>query len=159
MENVIICSQPNERGGFVSSECVIAKIRDLSSMLDDYINKRIKEKELPILKNHIPLFYILSAFGEPILFNELMRRWGISKSSLSDIICRYERQGLLVKTLAEEDKRSIYITATEASKKIKEQLDGIEEELLNLIFAEFNSEDRALFEQIIDKALTTGRTL
>lgn len=139
--------------------CLITKIRNLSTMLDDYINKRIKEEQLPILKNHIPLFYILSAFGEPILFNEIMKKWGISKSSLSDIICRYERQGLLVKILAEEDKRSIYIAPTKALEKIKKQLDCIEEELLNSVFLECDSEDRLLFEQIIDKALTTGRKL
>lgn len=136
--------------------CVIGKIREISFIADNFITKRIKEENLPILRNHIPLFYILPENGNGMLFNELSSTWNISKSSLSDIISKYENLGLVNKCDCAEDKRSIYISLTAKSIDIKSKLDIIEEEFLNLLLINFDIQERDVFEDYIDKALENG---
>jgi len=46
----------------------------------------------------------------------------ISKSSLSDIINKYESQRLIIKCVCDEDKRSIYISLTLEGIHIKQKL-------------------------------------
>lgn len=56
-------------------QCIIGKIRTISLKSDKFVDKKIKEKNLPILKNHIPLFFILSESKEKMFFNELAKEW------------------------------------------------------------------------------------
>ena len=108
---------------------------------------------MPILRNHIPLFYILSDDGTPLIFNEIANIWNISKSSLSDIITKYENQGLIKKCSCSEDKRSVYISLTPEATIIKKKLCEIEDEFLNLLLKNFDKDQWNTFEDDIDKAL------
>lgn len=135
------------------NNCIIGKINEISAASDRYIKKRIKEEQMPILKSHIPLFYILPENGEAMLFNEIVDLWNISKSSLSDIITKYEAIGLIKKCSCKEDKRSFYISLLPEAVTIRCKLADIEKEFLDILLKEFNKEERALFDKIIDKAL------
>lgn len=134
-------------------KCVIGKINKICSISDRYMSKRIKEENLSILRNHIPLFYILPDDGTPLLFNEVASLWEISKSSLSDIVAKYEGQGLVKKCCCFEDKRSIYISLTPKAIYIKEKLGEIENEFLDSLLKNFDKNERNAFEDNIDKAL------
>lgn len=143
----------DERGEKMKRQCIIGKINKICTISDKYIIKRINEERLPILKNHIPLFYILPQDGTALLFNEIANMWKISKSSLSDIIVKYENQGLIKKCICSEDKRSVYISLTPEALYIKEKLDKIEEEFLDLLLSNFDKNTKSIFEDIMDKAL------
>ena len=84
--------------------CILGKINQINSISNKFIAKKIKEENLPILLNHVPLFYILPEDGTTMIFNEIASIWEISKSSLSDIINKYENQGLIKKCDCSEDK-------------------------------------------------------
>lgn len=138
----------------MKTRCIIGKIWELSSYLDEQVKKKIKEAGLPVLRNHIPLFYILPESGEPLRFNELASKWNISKSSLSDIITKYEGLGLIKKCECIEDKRNLYLSLTEEAMKLKEQLYKLEDEILEECFGEFSSEEEDLLGKMIDRVLT-----
>ena len=139
--------------------CVIGKINEISLISSRYIEKRIKEENLPILRNHIPLFYILPENGEKMLFNALAKSWGISKSSLSEMIVKYENIGLIKKCVCEADRRSVYISLLPEAIKIKGILQDIEEEFLDKIMIDFTECERDTFESGVDKALKRGEKI
>lgn len=134
-------------------KCIIGKINKICSISDRYMAKRIKEENLPILRNHISLFYILPKDGTALLFNEVANIWEISKSSLSDIIAKYESQGLIKKCCCFKDKRSVYISLTPEAVLIKEKLEQIEIEFIELLLINFNDNERNVFEDNINKSL------
>ena len=138
----------------MQDKCIIRKINKICNISDKYIIKRINEERLPILRNHVPLFYILSGDGTPLLFNEIANIWKISKSSLSDIIVKYENQGLIKKCCCSEDKRSVYISLTPEANIIKEKLYEIEDEFFNLLRKNFDKDQWNTFENDIEKALS-----
>lgn len=135
-------------------ECIIGKIRTISLQSDKFLNKRIKEENISILRNHIPLFYILPYSGEKMLFNELSKIWDISKSSLSDIVNKYEALGIVTKCSCTDDKRTVYIGLTNKALCIKDKLDEIEDEFLDIMLNEFTNEEREIFETYIKKSIS-----
>ena len=88
-----------------------------------------------------------------MLFNEIASTWKISKSSLSDIINKYESQGLINKCMCSEDKRSVYISLTPEAVVIKQKLQVMEREFLDIILKDFGEDEKKVFEDNIDKAL------
>jgi DNA-binding MarR family transcriptional regulator len=133
--------------------CMLSKINKINAITNKLIAKRIEEERLPILQNHIPLFYILPEEGSPLLFNEISNIWEISKSSLSDIINKYESQGIIKKCVCSEDKRSVYISLKPEGISIRKKLVIIETEILDLMANDFNDNERLIFEESIDKVL------
>lgn len=133
--------------------CILGKINEISSISSAFIAKKIKEEGLPILPNHIPLFFILPEDGDALIFNEISNIWKISKSSLSDIINKYENQGLIKKYACTEDKRSVYISLQPEARYIKQKLQSMESEFLNLMLNDFDKNESEIFEENINKAL------
>lgn len=144
---------PNERGEEMKKKCIVRKLNTINETSDKFLMKKIKEEQLSILQSHTMLFKILPEDGSKLLFNEIACIWKISKSSLSDIINKYESQGLIIKCVCDEDKRSIYIRLTSEGIYIKQKLQVIEKEFLNLLLKDFDEEQRDVFEATIDKAL------
>lgn len=137
----------------MKSKCIISKINKISEASDKYLLKKIKNEQLPILLNHAALFDILPEDGSSLLFNEVASIWKISKSSLSDIINKYESQGLIKKCVCNEDKRSVYISLTTKAIPIKQRLAELEKEFLDLLLKDFSVDQRKVFESNIDDAL------
>lgn len=100
-------------------DCIVLKLRDVAALTDKFYAKRIKELGLPILMNHIPLFYILSESEKPLAFTEIFNMWGISKSSLSEVINKYHKMGFIEKFSSADDKRSFTVVLTEEGKEIR----------------------------------------
>lgn len=137
----------------MKSKCIIGKINKISEASNRFLIDKIKDEQLPILLNHETLFHILPEDGSRLLFNEIASIWKISKSSLSDIINKYESQGLIKKCICNEDKRSIYISLTPEAVSIKQRLQEIDREFLDLLLKDFDEDQRKVFEENIDKAL------
>lgn len=143
----------------MKNHCILGKINEINSIADKFISKKIQEEGLPILQNHIPLFYILPEDGSPLIFNEISNIWEISKSSLSDIINKYENQGLIKKCICFEDKRSVYVSLKPEALYIKRKLMDMETEFLNFLLNDFEDSERQSFEENINKALRNAKKM
>lgn len=138
----------------MKTRCIIGRIGELSKYLDNQVKNKIKEAKLPILRNHVPLFYILSEAQDGMLFNEIVSIWSISKSSLSDIITKYEGLGYISKCDCTADKRSVYIHLTGEGKKVQKKLFELEDEILESCFKDFTEEEQLVLSKLIDKVMT-----
>lgn len=139
--------------------CILDKINEINSISNKFIDKKIKEEGLPILQNHIPLFYILPEDGSALIFNEISNIWEISKSSLSDIINKYESQGLIKKCNCLEDKRTVYVSLKSEALYIVRKLLSIEAEFLGLMLNDFDNNEKQIFEKNINKSLKNIRKI
>ena len=133
--------------------CLLGKISEINTYLHKFIVKKIKDEHIPILQNHMPLFFILPEDGSAMVFNEISNIWDISKSSLSDIINKYEAQGLIKKTMCSEDKRSVYISLEPEALLIKRKLMAMETEFLESMLSTFDQVKKEQFQEHVDEAL------
>ncbi|MCT4542194.1 MAG: winged helix DNA-binding protein [Vallitalea sp.] len=140
-------------------DCIVLKLRDVTTLTDKFYAKRIKDLGLPILMNHIPLFYILSGSEKPLAFTEIFNMWGISKSSLSEVINKYHKMGFIDKFSSADDKRSFTVALTEEGKKIRAVLSKLEEELLSKFYSNFGDSMRENFENNVEKVIENLRDI
>jgi len=120
-------------------------------MIDKFIAQEVKKMKYPIAKNHILLFYILPGHGDKMIFNVLCNKWGISKSSLSDIINKYTELGLIEKHECQDDKRVIYIQLTNEGDKVKRDLLAIQESFMTNLFKGLDREQQKTFEVLLNQ--------
>lgn len=135
----------------MKSNCVIGSIRHISSMIDKFIGQEVKKMAYPISKNHILLFYILPSNGEKMIFNVLCNKWGISKSSLSDIINKYTDLKLVEKHECQDDKRVIYIQLTTEGEKVKNELLNIQESFMSNLFKGLDMDQQETFRLLLNQ--------
>lgn len=137
----------------MKKKCIIGKLHTINEASDKFVVKKLKDEQISISQNHAMLFEILPDDGSKMLFNEIASIWKISKSSLSDIINKYEGQSLVNKCVCNEDKRSAYIGLTDEGICIKRKLQAMDKEFLEILLKDFDEEQRKVFEDNIDKAI------
>jgi len=120
-------------------------------MIDKFIAQEVKMMDYPISKNHILLFYLLPGDGDMMIFNVLCSKWGISKSSLSDIINKYVDLGFVEKHECNDDKRVVYIQLTAEGDTIRKELINIEEGFKKKIFKGFDVDQQKTFETLLNQ--------
>ncbi|MBF4692382.1 MarR family winged helix-turn-helix transcriptional regulator [Fusibacter ferrireducens] len=137
----------------METSCLLSKINEINAISVSFIKSKIRTMNLPVMVNHIPLFYILSTADQPMYFTEIMAAWGISKSSLSDILIKYENMGLIDKTYCKEDKRSIYISLKPEAMYIVEALKNIEMTFLDKMLKTIEAEEIEKLTRQLDQVL------
>jgi DNA-binding MarR family transcriptional regulator len=120
-------------------------------MIDQFIAQEVKKMDYPIAKNHILLFYLLPGDGDKIIFNVLCNKWGISKSSLSDIINKYVDLGFVEKNECNDDKRVINLRLTAKGDKIRNELINIEEGFKEKLFKGLDTDQQKSFETLLNQ--------
>lgn len=138
---------------------LIAKVKEMCSISTVYVTKRLKQEHIPVLKSHVPLFLLLPKNGDYLTFRELASKWNISKSSLSDILTKYEDLGFIQKCESTQDKRSIYICFTPEATPIIEKIENILNDLSNSLLTGLAADEKAIFENNLDKALTNLKNI
>lgn len=145
---MIYCSYTNERGDVLESKCVLSMINEINSLSNEWIKKEIKALHVPVLINHVPLFYILED-DDSMEFRFLREKWKISKSSLSDILHKYEDLGYVEKDSTCEDKRCVMIRLTAKGLDLKKEFLKIEANILNTMVSGYSEEERGKLEKDI----------
>lgn len=64
--------------------------KEINSLSNNWTKEEIKDLNVPVLINHIPLFYLLPEDGSLMEFRTLRDQCKISKSSLSDVQLKKE---------------------------------------------------------------------
>lgn len=140
----------------MSLTCVIGKINQLNKLAEDYIAMRLKKDQIPVLMSHISLFYILPENGEVLKFQDLVDVWGVSKSSASEVIVKYEDLGLIEKIACKEDKRSVYVSLKPEAIALKRKFESIEKDFIEIVLADMTESERLKFKELLDRASQCG---
>lgn len=135
----------------MDNECLVGTIRNISQRMDARLKVMIKKASLPILLNHIPLFYHLPDDGTPLPFHELQKRWGASKSSVSEIVSRYEAIDFVSRIDSEDDKRCNMIRLRPEGAEIRKTLDRMEETLLDEFLVGFSAEELMMLQMLLKR--------
>ncbi|UUV17621.1 MarR family winged helix-turn-helix transcriptional regulator [Fusobacteria bacterium ZRK30] len=133
-------------------ESVVELIKCVNKRFNDNLKAEFKIKEIPIKLKHIDLFMILYECGEKIEFKNLVKIWGISKSTVSETITRYVKLDLLKKENTTTDKRLVYISLTEKGNDYADKINGITHEFsteINGLLGEDKDNLKNILKEII----------
>lgn len=137
-------------------ESVVELIKSVNKRFNDNLKAEFKTREIPIKLKHMDLFMILYECGEKIEFKNLVKTWGISKSTVSETITRYAKLDLLKKESTTTDKRMVYISLTEKGSDYADRINDITHEFstkINGLLGEDKNNLKKLLKEIIKSDL------
>lgn len=124
------------------------------------INKNIHRevaREIERFGITVPQFYVLRILDkEPNLsVSEISQRAGLTNSTISGIVDRLEKEGLVARARDARDRRVVYVHLTQKTKELKKQVS-----LKTHYFDKWIKDlDPAKVDQIIDSLTLLARTL
>jgi DNA-binding MarR family transcriptional regulator len=131
-------------GGFL-----ISKIHQISGRV---FSRKLKKKGIDFNPAQGRILFVLWK-EDGIKINELAKRTSLSKTSLTTMLERLERQGHIRRIQSKQDRRSIIISLTEKNKQQKDLYEKISLEMTELFYKGFTDEDMDKFENSLRKIL------
>ncbi len=133
------------QGGFL-----IAKIHQVSGRIFAKILKKAGISEINPPQGRI-LFALWKKDEIPI--TELAGKTLLSKSTLTSMLDRLEEAGFIIRIPSEKDRRTILIKRTEKDKRLESKYAQVSDEMTNLFYKGFASEEIDTFEEYLKRIL------
>ena len=104
-----------------------------------------------------PQFFLLIALYEEddILIIRLAEKVALDKSTLTGILDRLERDGLVKRVSRKENRRSLYICLTTKAHALQNDLTRIYDEINQLFFSRLSEQERDVFDVVMKKLEVT----
>ena len=132
-------------GGFL-----ISKIHRLSGRIFTRLLKKYNLDEINRAQGRI-MFPLWKEDG--ISINELSQKTALSKTSLTSMLDRLEKAGHIKRVHSKEDRRKILIYLTEKNRTLSNKYSEVSNEMSNLFYEGFDSEEMDEFENYLERIL------
>ena len=135
----------NTHGGFL-----ITKIKQLG---DRTFEKVLSKRNINAFNGpQGRILYVLwQEDGIPI--KTLSENCGLAITSLTTMLERMEKQGLITRMQDPRDKRKTLLYLTETARLLKQDYDGVSDEMEQIYYRDFSREEIMEFEEYLDRVL------
>ncbi|HAU0368119.1 TPA: MarR family transcriptional regulator [Legionella pneumophila] len=119
-------------------------------------NRLLIKKANELLKphgiTHAYTYFLMELYQQDGLTqSEMHKRIGIEQPTAVRTLDRMERDGLILREQSPTDRRALFIKLTDKGKRYKEIILGCAKELNDFSLRGFTDNDRALFNQLINR--------
>ena len=97
------------------------------------------------------LYVLWQEDGIPI--KTLSENCGLAITSLTTMLERMEKQGLITRMQDPRDKRKTLLYLTETARLLKQDYDGVSDEMEQIYYRDFSREEIMEFEEYLDRVL------
>ena len=97
------------------------------------------------------LYVLWQEDGIPI--KALSENCGLAITSLTTMLERMEKQGLITRMQDPKDKRKTLLYLTETARLLKQDYDGVSDEMEQIYYRDFSREEITEFEKYLDRVL------
>jgi DNA-binding MarR family transcriptional regulator len=91
--------------------------------------------------------------------NVLGRHLGLDKSSISGLVDRAERRGLVIRTISPDDRRAFHVSITDAGRLLVERVAAAFAERIETLVAPLSDADRRLLSRLATRIVAAGTAL
>jgi MarR family transcriptional regulator, organic hydroperoxide resistance regulator len=135
--------QDQRRGGFL-----ISKIHQLSARIFARMLKQYGIQEINPAQGRI-MFVLWQNDG--IAINDLAKETSLSKSTLTSMLDRLEKDGFLRREASKKDRRKIHIWRTEKDKLFQKQYVRVSQQMSEIYYRGFTEQDMDGFENMLKR--------
>ncbi|MBU3182938.1 MarR family winged helix-turn-helix transcriptional regulator [Clostridium psychrophilum] len=129
------------------SYLIIKASRHLKNKLDKAL------KEFDITAAQFSVIIQIYSSDHPIMAAEIAQKLGSDRPTISGIINRLEKKGIILKIDNRQDKRSSYLEIYKESNKLVEEIKNISDELTINIFSIYSKKETKQFTEMILKLI------
>lgn len=131
-----------------SSPYLPYRLNRIMDILNEHANRKIRPHGLLIPGARI-LLWLLDTDNRRV--GDLADDASIDPSSLSHILRRLGRNGLIVRRRAKDDSRSVFVGLTPAGRKLAQSITPDFKRMENVLLKDFTSKDRELLERFLNR--------
>lgn len=114
----------------------------------NYTRRLLDKEKLNITPGQMAVIYTLYK-GDGISITELGKKCYLDNSTLTGIIDRLEKAGLVLRTGQQEDRRSFLICLTEAARELENRITGIMDRICSFMLTECTEEEITVFRKVL----------
>jgi DNA-binding MarR family transcriptional regulator len=131
---------------------IILYISLLNEDITKLTAKKFKEIGIQDIKpSHAPIIAAIFNHGGKIQIGHLTKRLKRSKSTITSMVNRLESLGYIKRTYSNDDKRVIYLAATEKTEEFFTDFDRAIKDIVKQKFADFTLEDKQNLYSLIER--------
>lgn len=128
-------------------------IGQINKLINRRINELLKEANVNEFNGaQGTIIFVLTEEG-PMPIKDIGKATGLAKTSLTSMLDRMEKQGLIKKRENENDRRSTIIDLTERSRGYKEVIEKVSQEVNREFYKKIKAKDIERFEATLQKVL------
>lgn len=128
-------------------------IGQINKLINRRINELLKEANVNEFNGaQGTIIFVLTEEG-PMPIKDIGKATGLAKTSLTSMLDRMEKQGLIKKRENENDRRSTIIDLTERSRGYKEVIEKVSQEVNREFYKKIKAKDVERFEATLQKVL------
>ncbi len=129
-------------------ECICFSLGKVSRQMTRVYRERLAQYRLSQ-----PQFFLLIALYEKddVLITRLAEKVALDKSTLTGILDRLERDGLITRQAKPDDRRAIYVRLTERSLSMRNDLTHIYEATNQQFISRLTSHECEVFDKVLKK--------
>ncbi len=129
-------------------ECICFSLGKISRQMTRVYRERLTQYSLSQ-----PQFFLLITLYEEddILITRLAEKVALDKSTLTGILDRLERDGLVTRQSAPNDRRALYIRLTERSRSLRDNLTHIYDDTNQQFLSRLTDQEREVFTEVLKK--------
>lgn len=120
-------------------------LRDHKSAIDQYVD------ETRLHKSQHRLLMSLAALGDPVSQKKLADYLNITPAAVAVTLKKLDKNGLVTKTISDEDNRFNNVTITEKGKKIVKESQKVFQNTDDVMFKDFTEEEILQLEGFMDR--------
>ena len=126
-------------------------------VIRERINKTLKDElknsSVDVNCNHMWLLSVVYFNGDKIEIKELIKSLEKKKSTVTEIINTLEKNGLLIRSQSEDDKRIYYVETTKKAKEMKPEILKVIEKIQSKVFDGFSVDETVILSKLILKVV------
>ena len=126
-------------------------------VIRERINKTLKDElknsSVDINCNHMWLLSVVYFNDDKIEIKELIKSLEKKKSTVTEIINTLEKNGLLIRSQSESDKRIYYVETTKKAKEMKPEILKVIEKIQSKVFDGFSVDETVILSKLILKVV------
>ena len=128
-------------------------IGQINKLINRRTNELLKEENVNEFNGaQGTIIFVLTEEG-PMPIKDIGKATGLAKTSLTSMLDRMEKQGLIKKRENENDRRSTIIDLTERSRGYKEVIEKVSQEVNREFYKKIKAKDIERFEATLQKVL------
>ena len=133
------------QGGFL-----ISQIRQISGRIFEKLLANAGVEEFNGAQGRI-LYVLWQGDGVPIV--ELARKTGLAKTTLTGMLDRMERAGLILRMFDQTDRRRVRIALTDRARELNGEYDRVSDEMNGIYYAGLSGDEIAAFEDTLRRII------
>lgn len=117
-----------------------------------FIQMQLKQQQLDeLIPSHGNILTVLYENGDKMPLNEIAKRIGRDKSTVTPLVNKLVRLGYVEKIAGQQDKRVTFVQLTEQGHKLKPQFGRISAQIYEIAYQGFSQKEKAQFLSLLKR--------